>query len=122
MPILTVKIEFFYLSILEYNMKLDYAFEKFWAGVSGMAVSPQTIKYRLADAYSSQITLVELEDLSRDLQERLQVINKAMTAVEPVGNEGKIWASINQMTEDEAVDMAKKITELLGLIILRSEE
>jgi hypothetical protein len=47
-----------------------------------------------------------------ELQSQWQMIYDGLTAKEAVGDEGKVQATLNEFTEDEAIDMADKIVNL----------
>lgn len=97
-------------------MRLGYAAEKFGAAVNGMAKSPKDIKERIYNAYVYNISLINVEDLPDDLGEDLREIKTLMNSVEATGDGGRARATIDQMTIEDAVELAGKITDLASLI------
>ena len=86
-----------------------YAGEKFNNAVYGMAASPQSIQSRVADAYTSNVMLLNEEDLPESIRLRFREFGETITAVEPAGEEGSVKATMNQMSDEDAAEMAREI-------------
>ncbi len=93
-------------------MSLSYAKEKLHVAVRTLAVSTDDIQNRLADAYSSSLSLIGKDDLPADLQEELTAIHQQITRVPAKGDEGTIRATVNTMSDDECLDLADKIFDM----------
>ncbi len=86
-----------------------YADQKFCEAVDAMATSAKGIRERIQGAFLSfsPIQAEEFED--GDLRQRFDDIYKALTSVEPTGEEGSVRATLNQATDAECERIAKMI-------------
>ena len=93
-----------------------YTYEKLSAGVQILATHKGEIKERLIKAFHESLVMVSAEALP-DEPKRIwgEVFAKA-TAVEGTKESGRFIPSINALTENEAVDLAKAITAVEAMI------
>lgn len=101
-------------------MSLDYACEKFGTALRFMASSPANIKDRIHSAYL-EINLVKLEDLPQDSRNEYEDLMGKLTSVTAIGDEGKLRASLDAMSEEEATELAKVIVDLHDNVIIARE-
>ena len=97
-------------------MKNFYPHEKFSSAVHGMAVSPASIQNRIADAYIYNLIHLKPEELPEEIRHTFSELCTRLTSAEPVGNEGSVYATTNQMGTDEAVEIARSITHMADII------
>lgn len=93
-------------------MKNTYPHEKFSNAISSMAVSPKSIQERIADAYVYNLIHLKPEELPEEIRYQFTELAKKLTAVEPNGNEGSVSATTNQMSTDEAIEIAQEIVSM----------
>ncbi len=89
-------------------MHLDYGYEKFSCAVHALAASSNSIKVRLRDARYHLGILRDhhVPDEMRDEFNRLdELINNGI----PRNREGTLTAAVNEMTEEQAVEIAGHI-------------
>jgi hypothetical protein len=92
-----------------------YLHEKFHTGLTILAEGHDRIKERLYNAYISQLNRGEARenDLPDDLRVKIDAFHARMTANnDPTGEFGDIRATVDAMTEDEAVDMAREVVQI----------
>jgi len=93
-------------------VNLDYAHQKFSAAVESMAESPESIQRRIAAAYLDQLHVINPDDLPDEVRMDFNIMVEQLTAVEPSGNEGSVNASVANMSDDDAVAIARKIVHI----------
>lgn len=93
-------------------MKNYYPHEKFTGAVRGMAVSPKSLQERIADAYIYHIMHVKTEEVPDDVKFKFEGIRERLTSVEPVGGEGSVMASVRDMSDNEAMEIANGIVDI----------
>lgn len=93
-------------------MKNTYPHEKFSSAISSMATSPKSIQDRVADAFVYNLIHLKSEDLPEAIRYRFTEMTKKLTSAEPIASEGSVSATTNQMTTDDAIEVA---TEILGM-------
>ena len=92
-------------------MDMNYGLEKLGSAVRRL-VGKGTIKERLREAYLFNVMqLVGRDYLPEDLKQKLQEITYHLTEEKGEG-EGAITATINEMSEADAVLYAEKICDL----------
>lgn len=102
------------------RMWAGYASEKFSVGVAILAEGREGIKERLLEAYRSQVTHGRPpDDVSTETAERIRALDKKMTREPDRTGHGTIAATVDAMSEDEAVACAHEIVELAS--VLRGE-
>ena len=90
-------------------MSRSYAFEKFYAAITGMATSPASLQERVADAYLSSIMRVEVKDLPAEFWTAFKNLETRLTKEEPIGEEGIVAATVARMSIEEAEELAQII-------------
>jgi hypothetical protein len=94
------------------SMSRNYAREKFGSAVEAMASSPASIQDRLEDAYLT-FHPVQVKDLKEgEEQDLFQDIYDSLTREEAVGDEGRVKATLNKMSDEEASRIASQIVAL----------
>lgn len=97
-------------------MKNGYPYEKFSSAVRGMAVSSSTIQRRVADAYIYNLIHLKVEELPEEIRLKFDELRKRLTSVTPVGDEGSVYATTNQMATSEAVELAQLIVYMADVV------
>jgi len=100
-------------------MNLDYAHQKFSAAVESMAESPASIQRRIADAYIDQLHILNPDDLPDEIRTDWRVTVEELTAVKAAGNEGDVNATVQSMSQDAAVAIARRIVHMYDVIEAR---
>ena len=92
---------------------VDYVRQRLMASVS-ILVGPGEMRERLryADNYEVVHAYDNRERVPPDIKQALESLHQRMTTVEPNGEEGRIAATVNAMTDDEAADVAREIVNL----------
>lgn len=90
----------------------NYTWEKFFTAVLILATGQSSLQERLADAYISALMRLGLEDIPKDMHNEFEEIQKSLTRVKPIGDEGSVNATIRTMGEIEAGQLAEKIVSL----------
>lgn len=92
---------------------IAYAQEKFSNAIRGMAVSPNSLRRRLCDAYVYHVIHIGHDTVPPELQPRLADLAERMTH-RPARNaqEGKCEATTDQMSDVEADEAAGLILDL----------
>ena len=99
-------------------MSLAYANEKFSNAVESLAISPYSIHQRLIEAAIYHIIHVDVErDLPDDLQDDVRDLMHRLTKDSPdpsqlSAGDGKIHASVRNLSTDQAIEMAQEIVSL----------
>ena len=103
-------------------MSLSYANEKFSNAVRSLATSPSEIHGRLIEATIYHISHVDSKrDMPVELQDRFDELMDNLTK-EPIGEaqikagEGKIHASVQKLSTEEAVEAAEEIVALFHVV------
>ena len=86
-----------------------YAIEKLGDTIDSLAVGKGRIKERLLAAYIRSLLLVDVKALPEEAQDMLLQVKAELTSVKPVGDDGSVKATLDTMSEDQAVELAKKI-------------
>jgi hypothetical protein len=99
-------------SAVRYNvcmsLEFEYSFEKFSIAVDDLAASADNIKTRLSRA-ADNIGRVRERDVPEELREQFRGIYERITSGVPYNREGTLQATINQITDEEAVQIASDI-------------
>ena len=93
-----------------------YPDQKFSNAITTLATSPKSIQERIADAFIFDIMHVKAKDVPEDIKYRFKELQKKMTSVEELSDEGRIVATTRNMTTDEAVEIANEIVCLADII------
>lgn len=94
------------------NITQSYTWEKFFDALTSLATGRSSIQERLINAYMYSLAMLRVDDLPAGLREEFVELEEALTHLDPVGDEGKIQATIWAMDEDTASDYAQKIVSL----------
>ena len=97
-------------------MKNPYPYEKFSGAVTTMATSPKTIQERVGDAYLFNLSQLRAEDLPEEIQYKFKDMAEKLTSIDPVGDKGSVYATIERMSEDEAIDIANAIIHMADVV------
>ncbi len=94
-------------------MALGYVWEKFHVAMMNLAGSDAPIRVRLAGAYANALIRLKREAFATpDSKRRYDALIKITDRVPPTGEEGSIVASLNALSDDECVALAKEIVSL----------
>ena len=74
-------------------------------------VSRGLLQNRLQHAYS-ELSLLKQHELPEEIQNDFKSVLISLTKKEAIGEEGTVRATLNQMTEDEAEDLSRKILSM----------
>ena len=96
--------------------KLGYANEKLGAGVQILATHEGEIKERLIAAFCDSLWIVSVDALPDEPKQIWQEVLATATANKGTKESGRFIPSINDLTEDEAVDLARKITTVEAMV------
>lgn len=97
-------------------MKNPYPYEKFSNAVAGMAVSPKSIQERVADAFIYNLIHLEAAELPEAIRHQFIALRENLTAIKPTGDEGRIFATTDKMSTQEAVDVAQEIVTMADIV------
>ena len=95
---------------------LGYANEKLGAGVQILAKHKGAIKERLIAAFCDSLVSVPVDALPDDPKQIWQEVWATVTANKGTEESGAFLSSINDLTEDEAVELAGKITTVAAMV------
>jgi len=93
-------------------MSLNYAVEKLREAVGVLATDKLRIKTRLQRAAVRVAQASGAKDWPPELKADHQALLDRLTAVQPTANEGAVAATVEQMSEDDAVEIAGAIVAL----------
>ena len=94
-------------------MSLHYTHEKLDAAIQTLATNPDKIQSRLYGAWLQMQTLrTETHNLTQSMQDKFATIEKRLTLTTISEKEGNVQASIGNMTNEEASEIAKDILSL----------
>lgn len=103
-------------------MKYAYANKKFTAAVVEMATSPKTIQERVGDAFINHLMYLETEELPEEIRIKFGNMFQKLTTCEPVGNKGTVQATVDQMSTDEGIELARDIVHIADIVHSKSSE
>ena len=95
---------------------LEYANEKLVVGVLILATHKGAIKERLIAAFCDSLVSVPVDALPDDPKQIWQEVWATVTANKGTEESGAFLLSINDLTEDEAGDLARKITTVESMV------
>jgi len=101
-----------YLPISYKNITQSYTWEKFFSALTTLITGNRSIQQRLIDAFVHSLALLRIDDLPNGLREEFIELEEALTSVEPIGDEGRIHATVRAMDDDTASEYALKIFSL----------
>lgn len=97
-------------------MKYAYANKKFTSVVIEMATSPKNIQERVGDAFINHLMRLETEELPEEIRIKFSNMFQRLTKCEPIGDKGSVQATIDQMSTDEAVEIAMDIVYMADIV------
>jgi hypothetical protein len=105
-------------------MSLDYAYEKFWSAVVGMAQSKKKLRERIEDAYVYNIIHVQEADVPQTYRNDFRRLKEMVTYRAPRHpGEGAVRATTQQMSYQKVDEAARLITHLFdGICAAKHEE
>jgi hypothetical protein len=103
-------------------VSLGYVHEKFVLAVDSMATSPASIQHRVADAYIFHLIHLNVDELPEEIRMDFKMMKQQLTSAKPVGDEGSVMASANEMSEDDSVAIAQKIVYMHDIVSSHLEE
>jgi len=98
------------------HITLSYAWEKLHMAVLALAALRVPIKERLVLAYVHNLSVLEPEDVPEPIKAKFNAVHKRITEADPVGDEGRIRASVNAMSDEEASHLAEEIVSMYDKI------
>jgi hypothetical protein len=94
-------------------MKDYYAWEKFSGAVRGMVTGTTTIQQRLGNAYVFHLVHVDPKKLPEDIRaDFIQMKERLKTVVAPVAGDGSIQATVSNLSDEEASEIASHIVDM----------
>ena len=90
------------------SIEFDYSFEKFGRAFHDLAASNDSLKERLLRAFD-HIGRVRERDVPKELREQFLGISERIRSGKPQNREGTSQATVNQITDGEAVKIAEDI-------------
>jgi hypothetical protein len=95
---------------------LTYANEKLSLGVHELATHPGRIKERLISAFHPSLAQVPDTDLPPEAKELWGKVWKQVTAQGGTAESGTYQSSINALSENEAVELARNIVTVQAMV------
>ena len=92
-------------------MSYDHAWELLYLAVRTLATETGTIRPRLEHAFLNMAHLQEKE-LPADLVPKFRAIESALTTATLTSGEGSIAATVRQLRDDEAKEIAEQIVHM----------
>jgi hypothetical protein len=96
---------------------LFYGYEKFGNAVHELAASSKPIKERLRNA-TYHLGVLREENIPEEMRDEFNGLYERITSGRPQNREGTLTATVNQITDDEAVEIASDIVSLNNRLIL----
>jgi hypothetical protein len=93
-------------------MSIGYACEKLWEAVHDLALGPGRVKDRLDSAAKYVAMAAGARHDFADFRTEYEAVWARLTAVHARGDEGAVRATLAQMSEDEACEIASQILDL----------
>jgi hypothetical protein len=100
-------------------MSIGYAWEKLHVGVLILASGNDSVQERLGRAYANSIMRLTPEDLPEAIREKFEQLEEEMTSVAPSGDEGRIAATTQAMSEEAASALAEQIVSMYDAVTRR---
>ena len=91
------------------NITQSYTWEKFFSALTTLITGNRSIQQRLIDAFVHSLSLLRIDDLPEGIRGEFIELEEALTSVEPIGDEGRIHATVRAMDDDTAGEYALKI-------------
>ncbi len=100
-------------------MKYAYVNKKFTGAITGMATSPKNIQERVGDAFINHLMYLETEELPEVIRLKFSNMFQKLTKCESIGNKGSVQATIDQMSTDEAIEIAMNIVYMADIVYFK---
>lgn len=98
-------------------MSIDHSWEKLNLAVNSLARSTQSLQKRLATAYIYNLSHLRIEELPEEMRDEFQQVRRELTKVEPIADEGRIAATTNEMSDDEAGELISRIVSMYDAVV-----
>ena len=85
-------------------------------GALSIAANPAALRERIANAYTGSIICSVYPGAGDDLKPMLAEIKAAMETTQPTGNEGIAMTSALALTDAQAEDVTRQITDLFDAV------
>jgi hypothetical protein len=103
----------------ERAMSLSYAWEKFHTAVLTLT-GDGSARERLYNAYIFSIGHIKTsEDIPEDLREKFENLRAKLTSIDPVGQEGKVQATVSSMNDFEISRITEEIVSIYDTLCRR---
>lgn len=96
------------------RMSINYAWEKLYLAVSGMAHSEESLQDRLAAAYMFNVMKLKSEDLPPDVQDKFENLGATITSKQ--GPKGTVLATTAIMSDEEAKKWIDEIVSMYDAV------
>ena len=93
-------------------MNLNYTCEKLDAAVQTLKEGTNEPKFRLANAYFSQLRQLKAEDFPGELRADFKLVIDEMTKLAPAGNEDALKTSMDWLGQEKVDDLSTRICNL----------
>lgn len=93
-------------------MNASYAWEKFYLAVENMASSQDSLQQRLGDAYRFHLIHINPDTLPDNIQQDFHKLRERLTRDKAIADEGKVQATIQNMSTDEAAELIKQVVDM----------
>jgi len=87
----------------------NYTWEKFYLAVTSLVSGDKNIKERVTDAYIHSLMHLREDDIPISMKRDFEELEQTLTSIEPIGDEGRVRATLREMGIDEAREIAIKI-------------
>lgn len=104
--------------MLEYS----YSYEKFSTAVAMMATSLEPLQTRIGHAYLYEIICVQRALIPDCALAKFDALQRRMTSCVPLGDEGTVMASVRDMSDREAQQIANDIVYIADAVQSAYEE
>jgi hypothetical protein len=94
-----------------HHLTQNYTWEKFYSALLTL-ISEGSLKERLVHAYIGSLIRLDPSDMPNDMREEFVDLRANLTRVEPIGDEGRVTATVKAMSSQEAVQTAEKILSM----------
>jgi len=95
---------------------MSHAWQIFDAAVRHL-VAPESMKERLVGAYSHQLMVLQHDEIPEPIFDEFCELKNSLTRTKAEGNEGRVQASVMNMTDMEAFEHAKTILSLYSKLV-----
>ena len=93
-------------------MNLNYICEKLDAAVQTLKEGTNEPRFRLGNAYLSQLRELKAEDFPQDLRADFKRVIDEMAKMAPLGNEDALKSSMERLRPEKVDDLTKQICSL----------